>query len=210
VATRHSQVSTHPGYAVVTHRTTNVSPYRMIGTTSSKPRLEALGPEFTSPGGRILTFLPWCRRDVTKSKLQKVNTESKSLLACHLSKLLVLICALKCIPTVGFQKYGRQCRIILVRLWYQLWRPTLKQGRLVLIRIHTSCQHWIKSYYMSSWLTKELHREWSVRSLKHCRTETKILSLDDTRACISPIMRSPQRLLTRRAPNSLPSPRACH
>jgi hypothetical protein len=58
VATRHSQVSTHLGYAVVTHRTTDVNLYHMIGTASSKHRLEATGPEFTSPGTRILTFLP--------------------------------------------------------------------------------------------------------------------------------------------------------
>jgi hypothetical protein len=42
----------------VTHCTIDVSPYRMIGTASSKPHLEATGPEFKSPGGRILTFLP--------------------------------------------------------------------------------------------------------------------------------------------------------
>jgi hypothetical protein len=88
VATRHSQVSTRSGYAVVTRRTTDVSPYRTIGTASSKPHLEAMGPGYTSPGERILTFLPWHRCVVTKSKLQKVNTESKSLLACHLSRLL--------------------------------------------------------------------------------------------------------------------------
>jgi hypothetical protein len=41
LTTRHSQVSTHPGYAVVTHRMTDISPYRTIGTASSKPRLEA-------------------------------------------------------------------------------------------------------------------------------------------------------------------------
>jgi hypothetical protein len=51
--------STRPTYAVVTRRTTNVSPYRTIGTASSKPHLEATGPEFTSPDTRILTFLPW-------------------------------------------------------------------------------------------------------------------------------------------------------
>jgi hypothetical protein len=49
VVTRHSQVSTRPGYVVVTHRTTDVSPYRTIRTASSKPRLEAMGPESTSP-----------------------------------------------------------------------------------------------------------------------------------------------------------------
>jgi hypothetical protein len=58
VATRHSQVSTRPGYVVMTRRTTDVSPYRVIGTASSKPHLEATGLEFTSPGTRILTFLP--------------------------------------------------------------------------------------------------------------------------------------------------------
>jgi hypothetical protein len=44
---------------------------------------------------------------------------------------IVLIWACKHILTVGFWKYGHQRRIILVRLWYQLWRPTLKQGGLV-------------------------------------------------------------------------------
>jgi hypothetical protein len=42
------------------------------------------------------------------------------------------------------------------------------------------------------------------------RKWTKILPLDDTRACISPVMRSPQLLLTGRAPKSLPSSRAHH
>jgi hypothetical protein len=79
VAARHYQVSTRPGYVVVTHHTTNVSPYRMIGTASSKPRLEAIGPEFTSLGTRMLTFLLWHRCMVAKGKLQKLNTESKSL-----------------------------------------------------------------------------------------------------------------------------------
>jgi hypothetical protein len=73
VATRHSQVSTRPRYAVVTRHTTDVSPYRTIGTTSSKPRLEATGLEFTSPGEWILTFLPCRMCVVTKSKWQKVN-----------------------------------------------------------------------------------------------------------------------------------------
>jgi hypothetical protein len=58
VATRYSHVSTRPGYAVVTHRTMDYSPYLMIVTTSSKPRLEVIGPGFTSPDGRILNFLP--------------------------------------------------------------------------------------------------------------------------------------------------------
>jgi hypothetical protein len=44
----------------------DVSPYRMIGTASSKPRLEATGPESTSPDTRILTFLPWRRYVVTE------------------------------------------------------------------------------------------------------------------------------------------------
>jgi hypothetical protein len=56
VVTRHSQVSTRLGYAVVTRRTTDASPYRTIGTASSKPHLETTGPEFTSPGTRILTL----------------------------------------------------------------------------------------------------------------------------------------------------------
>jgi hypothetical protein len=40
----------------------------MIGTASSKPHLEAMGLEFTSPGGRILTFLPCRKCVVTESK----------------------------------------------------------------------------------------------------------------------------------------------
>jgi hypothetical protein len=67
---------------------TFVGLYWTIGTASSKPRLEATWPEFTSPDMRILIFLPWRRCVVAKSKLQKVNTESKFLLACHLSRLL--------------------------------------------------------------------------------------------------------------------------
>jgi hypothetical protein len=47
-------------------------------------------------------------------------------------------------------------------------------------------------------------------SLKHSESETKILSLGDTRACIGPMMQSPRLLLTRRAPKSLPSLRAHH
>jgi hypothetical protein len=49
VATRHSQVSTRPGYTVMTCRTTNVSPYRTIGTASSKPHLEAMGQNSHHP-----------------------------------------------------------------------------------------------------------------------------------------------------------------
>jgi hypothetical protein len=37
----------------------NISLYRTIGTASSKPLLEATELESTSPGMRILTFLPW-------------------------------------------------------------------------------------------------------------------------------------------------------
>jgi hypothetical protein len=58
VATKHSQVSTRLGYAVVTGHTTDVSAYHMIGTASSKPHLEATGPGLTSPRRRIHTFLP--------------------------------------------------------------------------------------------------------------------------------------------------------
>jgi hypothetical protein len=47
-------------------------------------------------------------------------------------------------------------------------------------------------------------------SLKHSRSETKILSLGDTRVRIGPKMLSPQLLLTGRAPISLPNPRAHH
>jgi hypothetical protein len=47
-------------------------------------------------------------------------------------------------------------------------------------------------------------------SLKHSGRETKILSLGDTRARISPMMWSPRLLFTGWAPKSLPSPRAHH
>jgi hypothetical protein len=43
---------------------------------------------------------------------------------------------------------------------------------------------------------------------KHSGRETKILTLDDTRARISPKMRSPRRLLMGQAPKSLSHPRA--
>jgi hypothetical protein len=69
VGTRHSKVSTHPGYAVVTHHTTDVNSYHTIGAASSKPRIEAIGPGFTSPSRRILTFLPCRRCVITESKL---------------------------------------------------------------------------------------------------------------------------------------------
>jgi hypothetical protein len=57
VATKDSQVATHPGYVVVTYRMMNVSPY-----------LEAMGPEFTSPGRRILTILSYHRCVITENK----------------------------------------------------------------------------------------------------------------------------------------------
>jgi hypothetical protein len=47
-------------------------------------------------------------------------------------------------------------------------------------------------------------------SLKHSGSETKILSLDDTRARISPKMRSPRLLLMGRAPMSPLNPWARH
>jgi hypothetical protein len=47
-------------------------------------------------------------------------------------------------------------------------------------------------------------------SLKHSESETKILSLDDTRAHISPKMQSPRLLLTGWAPKSPPKPQARH
>jgi hypothetical protein len=92
VAIRHSQVCTLLGYAVMTRHTTDVSPYHMIGTASSKPRLETTGPEFSSPDTRILTILPWRRYVVIESTWQKVNTESKSLLSYHLLILLYSLC----------------------------------------------------------------------------------------------------------------------
>jgi hypothetical protein len=45
-------------------------------------------------------------------------------------------------------------------------------------------------------------------SLKHSGSETKILSLGDTRARIGPKMRSPWLLLTEQAPKSLSTPQA--
>jgi hypothetical protein len=45
---------------------------------------------------------------------------------------------------------------------------------------------------------------------KHSGSETKILSLGDTRARIGPKIRSPQLLLTGRAPKSPPRPRVHH
>jgi hypothetical protein len=47
-------------------------------------------------------------------------------------------------------------------------------------------------------------------SFKHSGSETKILTLDDTRARIGPKMRSPRLLLTGRAPKSLLTPWAHH
>jgi hypothetical protein len=47
-------------------------------------------------------------------------------------------------------------------------------------------------------------------SFKHSGNESKILSLGDTRARIGPKMRSPQLLLTGRAPKSLPTPQVHH
>jgi hypothetical protein len=82
--------------------------YRTIETASSKPRLEAMGPKFTSSGTRILTFLPWRRCVIAESK-SHVNLPP-------VKTTIVLIRALKRILTVGFRKYDRQCRIILVRL----------------------------------------------------------------------------------------------
>jgi hypothetical protein len=47
-------------------------------------------------------------------------------------------------------------------------------------------------------------------SLKHSGSETKILSLGDTRARIGPMMQSPWLLFTGQAPKSISSPRAHH
>jgi hypothetical protein len=47
-------------------------------------------------------------------------------------------------------------------------------------------------------------------TLKYSRKETKILSLSDTKARISPKMRSPRLLLTERPPKSPPNPQAHH
>jgi hypothetical protein len=47
-------------------------------------------------------------------------------------------------------------------------------------------------------------------SFKHSGSETKILTLGDTKAHISPKIRSPQLLLMGRAPKSLPTHRAHH
>jgi hypothetical protein len=47
-------------------------------------------------------------------------------------------------------------------------------------------------------------------SLKHSRSETKILSLGDTRVCIGTKMRSPRLLLMGRDPMSPPKLRVRH
>jgi hypothetical protein len=47
-------------------------------------------------------------------------------------------------------------------------------------------------------------------SFKHSGSETKILTLDDTRVRIGTKMRSPRLLLTGQAPKSLPKHRAHH
>jgi hypothetical protein len=47
-------------------------------------------------------------------------------------------------------------------------------------------------------------------SFKYSGSETKILTLSDTRASIGPKMRSPRLLLTGLAPKSLPKHRAHH
>jgi hypothetical protein len=47
-------------------------------------------------------------------------------------------------------------------------------------------------------------------SFKHSGSETKILSLDNTRTRVSPMTQSPRLLLTGRAPKSPPNPRAHH
>jgi hypothetical protein len=47
-------------------------------------------------------------------------------------------------------------------------------------------------------------------SLKHSRSENKILALGDTRARIIPMVRSPRLLLMGQAPMSPPSPWAYH
>jgi hypothetical protein len=59
VATRHSQVSTRPVYAVMTRCMTDCNLYRTIGTVLKQHCFKGTGPEFTSPSGKRLTFLPW-------------------------------------------------------------------------------------------------------------------------------------------------------
>jgi hypothetical protein len=59
------------------------------------------------------------------------------------------------------------------------------------------------SYKRNTWIMK-------CSSLKYSGSETKILVLNDARAYIDPMMRSPRWLLTGWAPKSLPSPRAHH
>jgi hypothetical protein len=51
--------SPRPRCMVMASRTTDTQPLRMIGLSSSKPYLEGMGLGFTSPGERILTFLPF-------------------------------------------------------------------------------------------------------------------------------------------------------
>jgi hypothetical protein len=61
VATRHSQIFSHPVYAIVTRCMTDCNLYRMIGTVLKQHCFEGPGPEFTSPSEKRLTFLPWHR-----------------------------------------------------------------------------------------------------------------------------------------------------
>jgi hypothetical protein len=68
VATRHCQVSTRPGYAVVTRRTTDCNLYRTIVTVLKQPHLEGRVHDSHHPvGGDLPSYL-----DVGAS-LQKVN-----------------------------------------------------------------------------------------------------------------------------------------
>jgi hypothetical protein len=72
-------------------------PYRMIGTVLKETSSWGTGPGFTTPSGRILTFLPcpWC-----------VVTESKPLLACHLLRLLQSLYGHLSVSSPRFSKIG--------------------------------------------------------------------------------------------------------
>jgi hypothetical protein len=63
--------------------------------------------------------------------------------------------------------------------------------------------HEFLGYKRNTWLMK-------CSSWKHSGSKTKILALDDTRACIGPMMQNPRLLLMGRAPKSPPSPQARH
>jgi hypothetical protein len=107
VATRHSQVSSHPGYAVVTSHTTDIQPLpHDMDCPQVSLILRGRVQDSRYPGGRILTFLPHHRCIITESKLHKVNTETKPQLACHQLRLLWSLYRHLSISTPRFLKIG--------------------------------------------------------------------------------------------------------